>query len=204
MLKIALIVVVVVVVVVGLAAIVIGPTTLKRWAYEEPGRDRWQQPEKVVESLGIALGQVIADVGSGGGYFTFRFARAVGPEGTVYAVDLDEGLNAYVEEKAQELGLGNMRVLLGAPDDARLPQPVDLIFTCNTAHHLEDRIAYFAGAQKYLRPGGRVAIIDYYKKHGSAPPEVLRADLERAGYRLEESFDFLPKQYFMVFSASGS
>ena len=80
------------IIIVGLVLALVGPTTLKRLAYEEPGRDRWQQPERVVESLGLEPGTSVADIGSGGGYFAFRLAAAVGTSGRVYAVDLDDGL----------------------------------------------------------------------------------------------------------------
>ena len=184
-----------------LAGVYIGPTTLKRWAYEEPGRDRWQQPERVVEALNIESGQTIADVGSGGGYFTFRLAEAVGAGGTVYACDVDKGLNAYVRDEARRRGHANIKVVQAAFDDPRIPGTgVDLLFSCNTVHHFEDFVGYFNNVRKYLRPGGRVAIVDYFDKHGSAPPEALQQRMEEAGYRLLERPDFLTKQYFMVFT----
>jgi ubiquinone/menaquinone biosynthesis C-methylase UbiE len=185
------------------AAVAIGPTTLKRWAYEDPGRDRWQQPERVVEALGLRPGAVVADVGAGGGYFTFRLAEAVGPTGKVLAVDVDAGLLDYVAAEAARRGLDNVETVLAAETDPRIPQPVDLLFTCNTVHHFADRSAYFRDARKYLRPGAKLAIIDYVNKHRSAPPEVLESELTAAGYRLETRNDFLKKQSFLIFSATG-
>ena len=185
------------------AAVAIGPTTLKRWAYEDPGRDRWQQPGRVVEALELRPGAVVADVGAGGGYFTFRLAEAVGPTGKVLAVDVDQGLLDYVAAEAARRGLRNVETVLAGDTDPRIPEPVDLLFTCNTVHHFADRSTYFRDARRYLRPGAKVAIIDYVNKHRSAPPEVLERELTSAGYRLETKNEFLKKQSFLIFSAIG-
>jgi predicted methyltransferase len=186
-------------------ALGIGCTDFKRFLYQGIGRDRWQQPEQVVRALAIAPGQHVADLGSGGGYFTFRLADATGPQGRVYAVDVDPGLNTYVERQARKQGYEQVRVVLAEHDDASIPAGgVDLIFTCNTYHHIEDRVAYFARARSYLRPGGRIAVIDFrepgwlFRRH-SVPADVIRSELEAAGYRLEREHDFLPRQSFLVF-----
>lgn len=184
-------------------------TELKRWAYEGWGRQGWQQPERVVAALALVPGQRVADIGSGGGYFTFRFAHAVGPEGRVFAADIDAEMNDYVARRAAELGLKNVEVILAAADDPRLPADgVDLIFLCNTYHHLQDRIAYFRGLRRYLRPGGRLAIVDFRRdahvliRWGGhyADPETLRRELETAGYSVVASHDFLSRQHFLIFA----
>jgi ubiquinone/menaquinone biosynthesis C-methylase UbiE len=182
-------------------------TELKRWGYEGWGRDGWQQPERVLLALAVQPGQRVADIGSGGGYFTFRFARAVGPEGRVYAADIDAGMNDYVARRAAALGLANVEVILAATDDPRLPADgVDLIFICNTYHHLQDRVAYFRGLRRYLRPGGRVAIVDFrrdsnflirWSGHFTDAAE-LRRELEGAGYTVVADHDFLSRQHFLV------
>jgi arsenite methyltransferase len=187
-----------------------GCTAFKRWAYGEgASRDAWQHPEQVIQALAIRPGQRVADLGAGGGYFTFRLADAVGSTGIVYAVDIDPGMIAYLQRRAAEDGYRNVDVILAAPDDPRLPQDgVDLIFTCDTYHHLEDRTAYFARLKQYLRPGGRVAIIDHSGSHGLfvklfghfTPTSLMRSELEAAGYKLQHEYDFLPRQSFLVFS----
>jgi ubiquinone/menaquinone biosynthesis C-methylase UbiE len=185
-----------------------GCTTFKRLMYEGWGRDSWQQPERVVRELALQPGDRVADLGAGGGYFTFRLADAVGSAGRVYAVDVDEGLLAYVTGEARKRGYGNVESVLAAYDDARLPADgVDLIFTCDTYHHLEDRSEYFQRAVRHLRPGGRIAIIDYSGKgwfvrlfgHFTTP-DVIRQEMESAGYRLERSFDFIDRQSFQIFT----
>src|SRR3990172_3406797 len=181
-------------------------TQLKRCAYEEIGRDEWQQPERVVEALALEPGSRVADLGSGGGYFTFRLARALGPAGRVYAVDVDEGLNAYVAERAEKEGLANIEVVLAEDNDPKLPEPVDLVFTSDTYHHLEDRTRYFSNAKQYLRPHGRVAIAEWGNPPSGFLPshatsaETIRSEMEAAGYRFVEAHDFLERQHFLVFS----
>ena len=130
----------------------------------------------------------------------------MGPSGTVYATDVDADLNAYVAERAKEEGLANVEVVLAEYADPKLPLAgIDLLFTCNTYHHIEDRARYFANAKKYLRPHGRVAIVEY-KEGGwflashATPGESIRSEMETAGYRLAQDFDFLPRQHFLVFS----
>jgi len=194
----------------ALAALLLlaGCTTLKKWAYEGFGRDAWQQPEKVVQSLAIEPGDRIADLGSGGGYFTFRLSRAVGPTGRVFAVDVDKDMLEDLAERVKKDGYVNIEKVLAKYDDPSLPESgVDLIFTSNVYHHIEARAKYFADAAKYLRPGGRVAVVDFNGRHWSAtfvghttPVELIKKEMDEAGYRLEREFDFLDRQSFLVFS----
>jgi cyclopropane fatty-acyl-phospholipid synthase-like methyltransferase len=189
----------------ALACLVGACTQLKRCSYEGFGRDAWQQPDRVVEALALEPGARVADLGSGGGYFTFRLARAV-PAGRVYAVDVDAGLNAYVAERAREEGLGNVQVVLAEYADPKLPEPVDLVFTSNTYHHLEDRTRYFANAKQYLRPQGRVAILElseapsWFLPSHTTSAGTIRSEMEAAGYRFVEAHDFLERQHFLVFA----
>ncbi len=195
---------------VALAALACGPLAcgqLKRAAYDGFGRDEWQQPERVIESLALEPGQHIADVGAGGGYFTFRLAEAVGADGRVYAVDVDPDMTEHLAERSAEEGAGNVEVVLAEYGDPLIPEPgVDLLFTCNTYHHIEGRVDYFANARKYLRPGGRVAIIElqdegwfqrFFPHH--TPAETITEELEAAGYEPLERFDYLERQHFLVF-----
>jgi len=183
---------------------------MKARAYAPDDRDSWQQPGRVIDALDISPGQSVADLGSGGGYFTFRLADAVGADGRVFAADVDAGMNERLAGLAVERGAQNVEVVLADFDDPKLPQPVDLIFTSNTYHHIEDRVAYFARARQYLKPGGRLAILEY-KRHGflqrflghSTDDDVIRTELERAGYRLVAAHDFIEKQSFLIFDRPG-
>jgi arsenite methyltransferase len=182
-------------------------TAFKRFAYSGPGRDGWQHPEQVVEALQLSPGDTVADLGSGGGYFTFRLADAVGPEGSVWAVDVDTALLEYVGEQAVERQQPWITTIEARPDDPLLPEgQVDLLFTCNTYHHLKDRSAYFANVQRYLEPTGRVAIVEFdgggwFQSLFShfTPGEEIKQEMEAAGYELEAQYDFLDRQNFFVF-----
>lgn len=170
-------------------------------------RDRWQQPEVVIHSLSLQPGNHVADIGAGGGYFTFRLADAVGPTGKVYAVDIDEGNLTYIANQAAKRGYRNVETILAKPEDPLLPTTgVDLIFTCNTYHHLTDRTNYFQSAARYLRLGGQTAVIDLAGKSWLfrflghwTPKETSRREMEAAGYTLANDFDFLTRQTFQVF-----
>ena len=182
-------------------------TGLKRWAYERGDRDEWQQTEKVIAELGIIPGQRVADLGSGSGYFTFSLADAVKPDGIVYAVDVDTAMNEDLARRARERGYENIEIVMASYEDPKIPDGrVDLIFTSNTYHHItENRREYFDHARRYLKPGGRIAIIDYRKEGirrvlGHAMErDVIVSEMESAGYRLESDHGFLPKQHFLVF-----
>ncbi len=186
-----------------------GCTDVKRWAYEGFDRDEWQHPEEVIQALTIKSEEQIADLGSGSGYFTFRLADAVGPSGQVYAVDIDADMNAHLAKRLQEKGYKNIQVMLAKPHDPGLPENgVDLIFSANAYHHLENRLSYFANARKYLRPNGRIAIIDFngegllQQLSGHyTPSDVIQRELQEAGYALERELTFLPKQVFLIFAS---
>jgi len=185
-----------------------GCATLKQCAYEGVHRDQWQQPEKVIESLAIKPGEEVADLGAGGGYFTFRLAKAVGPNGTVYAIDVDPDMVQLLEKEAKDKDIRNVDVIRARPDNPLLQsKSVDLIFTVDTYHHLNDRVNYFARAKKFLRPNGRIAIIDFNRNawleglwRHYTPTEFIKREMENAGYRLQKEYDFLERQSFLIFT----
>ncbi|MEX2299668.1 MAG: class I SAM-dependent methyltransferase [Bryobacterales bacterium] len=175
---------------------------------ENPDRDAWQKPDEVIEKLGLAQGAAVADIGAGSGYFSVRLARAVGPQGTVFAADIDEGLIEYLVKRSAQEGLHNLKPLLGRPDDPLLPPAsVDLVFICDVIHHIEDRGPYYSKLARALRPGGRLVIVDFYKRElPVGPPPAMKiaktdliAELGQAGFGLREEFDLLPYQYFLIF-----
>ncbi len=189
------------------ALLLAGCAQLKQCAYQGVNRDHWQKPQQVIESLDIRPGAVVADLGAGGGYFTFRLAEAVGSGGKVYAVDIDRDMIRLIAERAKQDDVANVETILAKPDAPLLPPAgVDLILTVNTYHHIENRAAYFANLRDYLRPGGRVAIIDFDRRAwlvnlvGHATPvESIKRVMEQAGYALEREFDFLDRQSFSIF-----
>ena len=185
---------------------------IDRWIsiFEDPARDEWQQPDRVVAELNLKSGDVVADIGAGTGYFTRRLARAVAPGGRALGLDVEPGMVRYMEEDARKLGLDNYEAAVVATDDPGLaPSSVDLIFIADTYHHLPDRISYIRRLSEALKPGGRIVIVDFYKKPlPVGPPSVKHKvakqtvfmEFQRAGYRLRQAFHFLPYQYFLVFS----
>ena len=191
------------------ALLLAGCARLNQCAYQGVNRDQWQQPQKVIAALQIKPGAIVADLGAGGGYFTFKLADAVGRDGKIYAVDVDSGMVDLVANEAKQKAAANVQTILARPDDPRLPKTgVDLIFTSNTYHHLENRVAYFAKLKSYLRPGGRIAIIDYDRRswivgllRHYTPSEFIKREMEQAGYTLSEEFDFLDRQSFLIFAA---
>jgi arsenite methyltransferase len=178
-------------------------------ALEDPSREAWQQPEKVMATLALKPGERVADLGSGPGYFTLRFARAVGPSGKVYAVDISHEMLDYLEKQARAEHLTNMQPVLAGPHDPKLrPASVDVIFICDTLHHISDRSTYYPLLMRALRPGGRLVNIDFYKRSLPVGPPVemkipkaeMIREAEGAGFRLVQQYDFLEYQYFVVFA----
>ena len=149
----------------------------------------------------------MADLGAGGGYFTWYLAEPVGPQGKVYAVEIDETASAIIEKEMKSRRVTNVVPIRAEPDDARLPEPVDLVFSCDTYHHMEDRVAYFRSLARYLKHNGKVAILDFYAEgffsgllgHGTTKEEVRR-EMESAGYRLAADYDLVDRQHFQIFS----
>lgn len=179
----------------------------ERWArvFDDPARDRWQKPDEVIAALALAPDATVADIGAGTGYFAVRLARAV-PKGRVYAVDIEPDMVRYLGERAQREQLANLQPVRGKPDDPQLPAPVDRVLIVDTYHHIGERVAYFGRLRERLKPGGAAAIVDFTLESPVGPPrsarvaaDVVRAEMQRAGYALAAQHDFLPHQYFLVF-----
>jgi SAM-dependent methyltransferase len=179
----------------------------EKWShvFDDPKRDAWQKPHEVIEALKLAPDAAVADVGAGTGYFSARLATML-PRGKVYAVDLEPDMVKHLAERARKEGRANMHAVQGAADDAKLPEKVDLILFVDVHHHIDAREKYFARLRGSLKPGGRVAIIDFRPDAPMGPPrnariaaEKVKAELKAAGYSLAEEHGFLPNQYFLVF-----
>jgi ubiquinone/menaquinone biosynthesis C-methylase UbiE len=168
---------------------------------EDPSRDEWQKPHDVITALGLKSTDTIADIGAGTGYFARRFAQHAGK---VYAVDIDEKLLEIARDNAPP----NLETILAAPDDPRLPMAkIDTIFFCDVLHHIDHRPAYYAKLAKALKKGGRIVVIDFYKKELPVGPplamklsaEEIIAEFRKAGFALANRLDILPYQYYLFF-----
>ena len=173
---------------------------------ENPDRVSALQIDKVVATLGLTPGMRVADLGAGSGLFTIPFGRAVGASGKVFAVDIDAGLLAIVAEKGKSSGVSNIQTVVAGPTDPRLPEPVDVIFICDTMHHLPNQAEYVKQFGALLRPGGRVAVIDFAP--GKWPngheaftitPAQVDAWMTSAGFARSASHDFLATNFFHVY-----
>ena len=178
--------------------------------FDDPARDAWQKPHEVMVALALKPDAAVADLGAGTGYFSMRLAHFV-PQGRVYAVDLEPAMVKHLAARAKERGLANVTAVQGAPDDANLPAKVDLVLLVNVYHHIEGREQYFARLRRSLEPGGRVAVIDFNDASPVGPPrsarlspESVKAEMRQAGFTFAAAHDFLPNQYFLLFSAPGS
>ena len=181
-----------------------------KWAkvFDDPERDAWQKPHAVIEALALKPDAVVADLGAGTGYFAMRLAHMVS-KGRVYGVDLEPKMVKYLAERAKKEGLKNLSAVQGTPSDAKLPAKVDLVLLVDVYHHIDAREAYFGKLAAALKPGGRVAVIDFNASSKVGPPvrermtaEQVQAEMGKAAYRLAAHHDFLPNQYFLVFERS--
>jgi len=174
---------------------------------ESPDRAGWQQPARVVETLRLRAGMTVADVGAGTGYFARRFAAAVGPTGKVLALDIEPEMLEELRRRAPDAT--NIETRRAEPADPGLaPASVDVVFICDTGHHLHDRVRYYGKLRRALRRGGRLVLVDFYKRPLPVGPpaqeKLSRAETQReaeaAGFRLRASHTFLTHQYFLEFA----
>jgi ubiquinone/menaquinone biosynthesis C-methylase UbiE len=174
----------------------------------DPARARWQRPAAIVHALGLRRGRTVAEIGAGPGYFTLRLARAVGPGGRVYAVDPEARMLERLGARLRRTGTRNVTPILGLDDDPLLPAGAcDLIVVVNTYHHFPDGAAFLRRLVRSLRPGGRLANVDFHRRETPVGPPVehrvdrgaFLRDARRAGLRLVAEHGFLPYQYFLVF-----
>ena len=174
---------------------------------DDPGRDEWQRPDVALAALGVSKDHVVCEIGTGTGYFALRLAKLAA---WVYAIDVEPQLLSLLSDRAASASVQNLTPVLGLPLDPRIPPATcDLILTVNTFHHVPERAAYLRRLQTALRPGGRVAIIDFHKRelpvgppvdHKLAREECLE-QIRAAGLRLVSEYDLLPHQYFLVVGA---
>jgi SAM-dependent methyltransferase len=169
--------------------------------------DRLRDPDAVVDALDVRPGMVLGDLGPGYGHFTLRLARAVEPDGVVYAIDASQGTLDDLVDEAAERGIRTLRPILVARDRLEIPEPVDLLFVSATYHHLPDAASYLADARRHLRPGGRLVILEArgegllarWRGAHATEPRRLVAEMTAGGYRLVRTFDIVRGHWFGTF-----
>lgn len=182
----------------------------EQWAreFDDPARDAWQQPDRVIAALGLKPGMKVADIGAGTGYFSSRLARhATAP--TVYAVDIEPSMVKYLSARATKEGVKNLLAVQAGESSPNLPEPVDVVLIVDTYHHIPNRVAYFTALRKSLRPGGVLAIVDFRKDSPSGPPtdfrftpEDVARELMPADYSGTSVITDLPRQWMALFTPS--
>ena len=173
---------------------------------------RGREAEEILAGLGMRKGDAVADIGAGGGFFTFRFSREVGEAGTVFAVDTNPGYLKFIGKQAAKKDLGNVRTVAAGQGALTLPaEGLDLMFMRNVFHHLADPAGYLGELKGFLKPGGKLAIIDHSPgarggfvrafRHYTPEEKIIQA-AEKAGFRLVKRHDFLNEESFLVFEPS--
>ena len=179
---------------------------------EAPDRDIWQRPDQVMDALAIADASIVVDFGAGGGWFTIHLARRVGPNGRVYAQDVQQEMIASISRRMLREGLTNVTPILGEEGNPNLQSTVragsvDAVLMVDTYHEIKDRVTSLSNLARYLKPQGRIGVVDF-KLEGGGPgppmqervsPEIVVADAGKAGLRLLSQETFLPYQYFLIF-----
>jgi predicted methyltransferase len=177
---------------------------------EPPDREAWQKPDQVMDALHVAEGTRVADIGAGGGWFTIRLARRVGPNGRVYAVDVQRLMIEAIKRRIEREGLQTIVIpVLGGDTDPKLPpdaQP-EAVLIVDAFHEMTDPVLMLRNIAKTLRPQGRIGIIDYRVGDGGpgpdaverVPPSVVISEAAAAGLKLVVEHKFLPYQYFLIF-----
>ncbi len=180
---------------------------------EAPDRDQWQKPDQIMDALGIADGSVVADLGAAGGWFTLRLARRVGPNGLVYAEDIQPQMIEEIARRMQSENLANVKPVLGTPSDPRLPSGLDAALISDAYHEMDDPadrtlvVTLLRNVARALKPQGRLGIVDFTPGGGGpgpsadqrVDPESVIAAARAAGLELIEREDFPPFVFLLVF-----
>lgn len=176
---------------------------------ERPEREAREQPEKVLDLLGVGAGTTVADVGAGTGYFTVRLARRVGADGLVIATDVQPEMLRIIDARVSEQGLTNVQLVRGSSHAAELPaRCCDLVLLVDVYHELVDPPAVMAGVRRALRPTGRLALVEYRGEDPDVPVKAehamtlatIRHELEPMGFAFVAAFEELPDQRIVVFT----
>jgi len=178
--------------------------------FERDGREIYDKREKIVGALELGPGMNVADIGAGTGFFSRMFAKRVGTEGTVFAVEIEQNFLDHIEEKAREAGIENIRTVLGTDRSARLPKDsVDVVFVCDTYHHFEYPFSMLRSIHETLRADGRLVIVDFERikgvtsdfsiEHVRCGKGTVTDEVKDSGFDFVREVPILDSQYVIVF-----
>lgn len=179
------------------------------WLVRE-SRQREEDCRMMLDALGVEPGATVCDMGAGNGFYTLELARMVGPEGLVYAVDIQPEMLRMLSRRAAQEGLGNIRLVLGSPIDPRLPVgEIDLVLCVDVYHEFSHPEAMLARIRESLSEDGKLVLVEFRGEDPAVPIKPLhkmtkaqvRSELEPAGFRVASEFDRLPWQHLLFFSA---
>jgi ubiquinone/menaquinone biosynthesis C-methylase UbiE len=172
-------------------------------------REKYEQPDKVLNALNLREGMTVADIGAGVGYFSLRLARRVRSSGRVLAVDVQPEMLSLLKKSAEKEELLNIDLILGAPTDPHLPESsVDLALLVDVYHEFQYPEEMITGIRRSLKPDGRLVLVEYRGEDPTVPikPEhkmterQVLDEIEPMGFRLKEKLEFLPWQHILIFS----
>jgi ubiquinone/menaquinone biosynthesis C-methylase UbiE len=174
-----------------------------------PERESEEAPDTALDAIGIRKGSTVADIGAGAGYFTWRMAERVGPEGTVYGEDIQPGMLDLLKKNIAARGLQNVKTVLGKTDDPRLPDgKIDLVLLVDVYHEFSEPQKMLHHIRRSLKPDGRLVLLEYRQEDPKVPirPEhkmsirQVKAEIEPEGYHFETSLETLPRQHILIFT----
>ncbi|MGD1919044.1 MAG: class I SAM-dependent methyltransferase [Pleurocapsa sp.] len=175
---------------------------------ERPSREIEEQPDQTVEQLELKPSDIVADIGAGSGYFSFRIAQKV-PEGKVYAVDIQPEMLDAIAFLKEENNITNVETILGQEDAPNLPEEsIDLAFMVDAYHEFAYPREMMEGIFAALKPGGRVVLLEYRKENPmimikplhKMTQKQVKKELKAVGLKWQTTKEFLPEQHFLVFS----
>ena len=171
-------------------------------------REAEEAPERALDAIALKKGDVVADIGAGVGYFTWRMAERVGPEGKVYASDIQPGMLAQLKKNVAARGLTNVIPVRGTDVDPKLPVgKLDLVLLVDVYHEFSQPQKMLARIREALKPSGRMILLEYRKEDPSVPIRLehkmtvqeVRAEIEPEGFKFETSLESLPRQHILIF-----
>jgi ubiquinone/menaquinone biosynthesis C-methylase UbiE len=175
---------------------------------DRPERESEEHPDQAVDALKIWPGAAVADIGAGVGYFTWRLAERVGPQGVVYAEDIQQSMLEQLRQNMDQHHVANVHPVLGLIDDPKLPQnSVDLILMVDVYHEFSEPEKMLDRMREALKPNGRLVLLEYRAEDPKVPirPDHkmtlkdVRAEVEPKGYRFDQSIESLPQQHLIIF-----